>query len=418
MDGWEVIDLRVKLKRTSRLYREEGREGACTNSRAMADHGERTTTGRFLVVLSRSNARAALAAVREYARRAQYVGGLVPADLEAREVVFFEEFDIALASLDERQRAELENHPDLIEAIEPEPVLRAVTHGSHGGSAFNETEYTWGLQATAIPKTAATGHGVRVAVLDTGIDLSHPDFAGRRIVTESFVGDGTIEDVFRHGTHCAGTVCGTNASSAPRYGVAPGAELFVGKVCEDNGRADGRNLIDGLSWALRNDCAVASVSLAQSVPPGTASPEAFERVAGVALDRGMLIVAATGNDSDRPQRVAPVGFPANTSVVLAVAAVNSHLRVAYFSNGQDGIWKAPDLAGPGVDVYSAWPTPDRYRRVSGTSMATPHVAGIAALHAEVTGRRGRELRETVLQSVLPLADAPADVGAGLVAAPP
>jgi subtilisin family serine protease len=400
------------------------------------------TTGRYLLVLNPAKSSAALKAVRENSGRPvrQVARGAQPVVEERIEPIFFPRFDVAIAELDERQRAILENNSDLIEAIELEPVLypamspdywrgyrdgveAAEAHAREAttaiAAAYDESVATWGLQATGVSTSRATGAGIRVAILDTGLDFSHPDFIGRTIVGQSFIRSGTVDDLYQHGTHCAGTICGPQSPvGGRRYGVAPDVELFVGKVCEDDGLATLERIIAGLEWAVEQGCQIASVSLAQRVPPGTGSHETLERVAGIALDRfGLLIIAAVGNDSQRPKLVAPVSLPANTGPIVAVAAIDDRMQLPSFSNGRDGIWKGPDIAAPGVSVYSSWPMPRRYHVVSGTSMAVPHVAGIAALYAEATGARGSALRRMIIDSAHPLVQSASDVGAGLSFAP-
>lgn len=155
-----------------------------------------------------------------------------------------------------------------------------------------------------------------------------------------------------------------------------------------------------------------------AVLPGQRFSPVFELAARRALDRGTLIVAAAGNDSGRPASVQPVSHPANCPSIMAVAAVDAGSGVAAFSNGginPDGV---VDLAGPGVDVLSSWARPTLYRRINGTSMATPHVAGIAALLAEANpGVRGRDLGEPLIQTCRGMGLPAQDAGAGLVQAP-
>jgi subtilisin family serine protease len=132
-----------------------------------------------------------------------------------------------------------------------------------------------------------------------------------------------------------------------------------------------------------------------------------------------LIVAAAGNESQRPTYIAPVGHPANCPSILAVAAIDARFLVAFFScagiNPQGG---QVDIAGPGVQIRSSWPRPRLYNTISGTSMATPHVAGIAALYAEASrNARGRALWAALIQNARRLALPSRDVGAGLVQAP-
>src|SRR3712207_5152903 len=138
-----------------------------------------------------------------------------------------------------------------------------------------------------------------------------------------------------------------------------------------------------------------------------------------ALDQGSLVVAAAGNNADRPAgNTGFVGVPANSPDVLAVGALDPFLEVAWFSARSTAVPGGQvDLAAPGVDVHSSWPLPDRYNTISGTSMATPHVAGLAALWAEETGLRGRDLWWALDRASRRLPVASVDVGSGLPLAP-
>jgi subtilisin family serine protease len=138
-----------------------------------------------------------------------------------------------------------------------------------------------------------------------------------------------------------------------------------------------------------------------------------------ALDQGSLIVAAAGNNADRENGDPGfVGVPASSPDILAVGALDPSLAVAGFSaRSTDVPGGQVDLAAPGVDVYSSWPLPDRYDTISGTSMATPHVAGLAALWAEESGARGRDLWWALTRAARRLTAPSADVGAGIPLAP-
>jgi subtilisin family serine protease len=288
--------------------------------------------------------------------------------------------------------------------------------------AFGETNFTWGLQATGVHVSTKTGLGIRVAVLDTGMDLRHPDFAGRSINSQSFVPGEAVQDGHGHGTHCIGTSCGPRTPGAlPRYGVAYQAIIFAGKVLSNAGSGMDGWILAGMNWAVANGCPVVSMSLGARVAPGQPFSQVFENVGRNALTRGTLIVAAAGNDSNRAAGVfVPVSHPANCPSILAVAAIDSQFRIANFSNraiNPNG--GAVDIAGPGVDVRSTWPMPTRYRTISGTSMATPHVAGIAALIAQTSAAlRGAALWVRLTNTARNLVPIPvADDGWGLVQAP-
>jgi subtilisin family serine protease len=304
-------------------------------------------------------------------------------------------------------------------------------------AAFNDGTATWGLQATKVIGSRYSGAGIKVAVLDTGLDLTHPDFAGRNITHKSFITGEDVQDLQGHGTHCIGTACGAlnppDPSSPMRYGIAHKSEIFAGKVLSNQGSGDDGGILAGIDWAISNGCQIISMSLGAGTRPGTPFSPIYEEVAKRALSRGTLIIAAAGNESNRPSFVNPVGRPANCPSIMAVAALTSELGVSFYSCGSinpngGGI----DIAAPGGNagrepvpqVYSTWTTDSRavggasrYKAISGTSMATPHVAGIAALYAEATGKRGYELWALLMQNAQRLPLLSVDVGVGLAQAP-
>jgi subtilisin family serine protease len=297
-------------------------------------------------------------------------------------------------------------------------------------AGFTDTaQFTWGLQATRVSSSNFSGQGVPVAVLDTGLDLQHPDFVGRPIVSQSFVAGQTAQDGNRHGTHCTGTACGVllPPGGVRRYGCAHQASIYVGKVLSNSGPGTDAQVLNGLNWAVTNRCRIVSMSLGAPVQPGQPFSQVFESVARRALAANVLLIAAAGNDSRGPdgRRLsppAPVSHPANCPSIMAVAALDGQLAVAPFSNG--GInpnGGQVDIAGPGVAVFSSLPVASGLRGVlSGTSMAAPHVAGIAALHLQARGIANTSAQALwqILVSTAKRLNLPAlDIGAGLVQAP-
>jgi len=269
---------------------------------------------------------------------------------------------------------------------------------------------TWGLRATGAINSSFTGMGTRVAVLDTGVDQKHPDLRNRILRTASFVPQESVQDGYGHGTHCIGTACGPlRPGVGRRYGVATSADILAGKVLSNLGRGRDAWILAGIQWAVQEKATVISLSLGSI---GPVSPT-YTAVGRRAMESGALIVAAAGNGSHRPLHPRPVTRPANSPSILAVGAIDRHMGVAAFSNQGDVA-----IAAPGVDVYSSWPLPRRTRTISGTSMATPHVAGLAALWREANpaaSPRELWLGLTAAATRLPL---PArDVGAGLAQAP-
>jgi subtilisin family serine protease len=201
-----------------------------------------------------------------------------------------------------------------------------------------------------------------------------------------------------------------------RYGVAGEASIFAGKVLSNAGSGTDGNILAGIDWAIRNGCRVISMSLGAPTRPGERFSPTYEAIARRALDRGTLIVAAAGNDSSRPTSVKPVNRPANCPSIMAVAAIDAFANVAFFSCGATGVAGGEvDIAGPGMAVFSSWPRPRLYNVESGTSMATPHVAGIAALYLQKTpAMTARELWTALQTNALRLSAGRVDVGAGLV----
>lgn len=286
---------------------------------------------------------------------------------------------------------------------------------------LNERERTWGLVSTGVTETTRTGRGIRVAVLDTGVDLGHPDFSGRRMVSQSFVQGETVQDGQSHGTHCIGTALGPiKPGSAPRYGVAVEADIYVGKVLSDTGRGTDGAVLTAINWAVTNRCRIVSMSLGSPGQVGVPYSQVFEMAAQRALAANTLLIAAAGNESRRGQgQINPVGRPADCPSVMAVGAVDAQMRVAPFSTrGTTGLGGGIDLVAPGVDVYSTVPSPEMYGVKSGTSMACPHVAGIAALVAEANPQASaRDIWASLVKNAKRLSLDPTDMGAGLVQAP-
>src|SRR4051794_24713449 len=382
------------------------------------------TTGRYLVLLEGDWSGAAGELTRVAGIRAvdsTHAG--VAAPLWTEPGLVLRELAAALVSADPDQVSALAaatDRPGPITLVEPERVVHAIAApATDTTTPVDETTFTWGLQAVRAPDSTATGKGVRVAVLDTGLDLTHPDLAGRTITPMSFVKGQGVQDGHGHGTHCVGTSCGPRRpAGGPGYGVAYEAEIFAGKVLSNEGSGGDGGILAGISWAITNGCRVVSMSLGAATQPGQPYSRVYERVAHRALRRGTLIVAAAGNESDRAHgTVAPVGHPANCPSILAVGALDVRSAIAGFSCGTVDAVGSVDVAGPGVDVYSSWPMPLGHRRISGTSMATPHVAGVAALVAQATGASGYELWARLAQTARRLPLPSTDVGAGLVQAP-
>ncbi|MGW4966861.1 S8 family serine peptidase [Nonomuraea sp. NPDC004186] len=228
------------------------------------------------------------------------------------------------------------------------------------------------------------GAGVKVAVLDTGIDATHPDLAGRIAAAENFSSEKTAQDGHGHGTHVASIIAGNGAKYR---GVAPEASLLVGKVLNNYGSGLSSDIIAGMQWAVDQKARVVSMSLGGCCPgPDNPLDQALNKLSA---DSGALFVVAAGNDGESRQ----VGAPGTAASALTVAAVDRDDKLASFSSrGPTAIDYSlkPDISAPGVDIVAARaagtsmgePAEDGYTTASGTSMATPHVAGAAALLAQ------------------------------------
>jgi subtilisin len=213
------------------------------------------------------------------------------------------------------------------------------------------------------------GKGVKVAVLDTGIDNTHPDLAANYKGGVSFVPGETPMDGNSHGTHCAGTIAAA-MNGVGVVGVAPAASLYAVKVLANNGSGQWSWLIAGIDWCISNKMHVLSMSLG-----GGGAPSALETMCNTAFSKGLLLVAAAGNSGPPPPGTSSsVGFPGKYKNVIAVSAIDSSDVIAGFSSRGPEI----EVCAPGVNVLSTVPG-GGYGTKSGTSMACPHTSGAAAV---------------------------------------
>ncbi len=423
-------------------------------------------TGRYLLITAPGNSKSNIKNIKEttginLASSLDFENSEITAEgLEGYDGFYLNELGVAVISAAQADKMQSLSQMNLMAAdgstdsaaptIEPERVCRTINenfgsylkgfsdaakhlsdnYGKENASSEEDTNAedaevlaggsTWGLQVTnVIPsflrRMPYTGNGVKIAVLDTGFDNNHPDFVGRSVIGRSFVPGQTVQDVHGHGTHCIGTACGplTNSGGVDRYGIAYQSQIFVGKVLNNAGSGADGWILAGINWAVANRCQVISMSLGASAN-GAGFSAVYENAARAALNVGCLIVAAAGNSGN-----APVGHPANCPSIMAVGSVDSNLQRSSFScvtfyppHGK------VDIAGPGRDVFSTAPMPRRYATMSGTSMATPHVAGIAALHAQSNAAyRGGALWARLTATARALPQPVTNVGSGLVQAP-
>lgn len=332
-----------------------------------------------------------------------------------------------------------------IAPVMPTSLIRPFAAEAQAGTT------AWGISAVKADESPFAGAGVTVAVLDTGVEAAHPAFAGVTVVEADFSGSGN-GDRQGHGTHCAGTILGREVEGT-RIGVATGAtSLLAGKVLTDDGSGDSDMIFRGIQWALQQNADVISMSLGfdfpgmvqrlvgQSWPADLATSLALEAYRGnlrmfdalmemvearAAFGQGTVLVAAAGNESRRevdPNYEIAVSIPAAAQGIVAVGALaagTSGLTIAPFSN------TFPQVSAPGVAVMSA-ALGGGLRALSGTSMATPHVAGVTALwweamRAAPVNPNAAAVTARLLASARTggFADGtdPADRGLGIVTAP-
>ncbi|MEV4411219.1 S8 family serine peptidase [Catellatospora sp. NPDC049609] len=312
--------------------------------------------------------------------------------------------------------------PQTAAAARPKPVLGAgvAKLWLDGRVEVNLKESVPLIGAPEAWAAGYTGDGVKVAVLDTGIDVNHPDLKDQIDATASFVPGEAITDINGHGTHVAGTIVGTGgASGGDNKGVAPDADLIVGKVLGGvEGYGQDSWIIAGMEWAAQQGADVVNMSLGDSYPTDGSDPMS-QTVDALSAQYGTLFVIAAGNAG--PESISTPGAAASA---LTVAATNKQDELAYFSSTGPLAFSGgmkPDIAAPGVDITAARSQEmtdggeGLYRTISGTSMATPHVVGAAAILAEQhPDWTGAQLKEHLMSTAKGLAEwySPYEVGTG------
>lgn len=255
--------------------------------------------------------------------------------------------------------------------------------------------YTSGLEKSGVPELRKShpdfdGRGVRVGIIDTGIDSFHSDLAGKVLKFRDFIGrsDNSPYDDHGHGTHVAGTVAG-GSTSGTAIGIAPGAKLLIAKAFSRYGNSDDRGLLEALQWMADPDGNPNTLDAAHVVSSSwnidgdlNRSPE--EEPFCVAVENlvnlGIVPVFSSGNDGPGGNTVK---VPGACPAAVTVGATDDYDRIAEFSSRGPVHWRnmdfiKPDIVAAGVDVYSA-AAGGGYTYKSGTSMSTPHVAGALAI---------------------------------------
>lgn len=241
---------------------------------------------------------------------------------------------------------------------------------AEGDAGITAQTLPWGIVkigADQVQATGNTGAGVKVAVIDTGIDVDHPDLrvlGGYNYVTNN----SNYDDDNGHGTHCAGIIAALNNTTGV-VGVAPGASLYGVKVLSSTGSGTWTAIAQGIEWAISNKMQVISMSLG-----GTSGSTTLQQACTNAWNANIVICTAAGNSGRSSGKGDTVEYPARYTECIAVAATDSNdVRASWSSTGPK-----VEVAAPGVSVYSCY-YGGGYATMSGTSMATPHVAGLAAL---------------------------------------
>ncbi len=258
--------------------------------------------------------------------------------------------------LTEQQAKGLKNHPQ-IKFVEKDAEAKAIAQ-----------QTPWGIprvEGTTSQNNGYTGDGIDVAVLDTGIDRSHVDLnvSGGY----SVFGDSPYYDGDGHGTHVAGTIAALDNNTGV-LGVAPDANLYAVKVLDNNGSGSYSGIAQGIEWSIINGMDIINMSLG-----GPSSSSILQQYSDLAYNNGILVVAAAGNSGNSWGWGDTVGYPAKYDSVIAVGAVDQNNNRASFSSHGPAV----ELAAPGVGVLSTVPG-NGYSSLNGTSMASPHVAGVAA----------------------------------------
>ncbi|UUN25022.1 S8 family peptidase [Streptomyces sp. FIT100] len=312
-------------------------------------------------------------------------------------------------------------------------LARKATRGAEPGRLWLDARVEASLDrsvaltgAPAAWRDGLDGKGVKVAVLDTGYDPAHPDLKGKVTAEKNFTWDESTTDLNGHGTHVASTVAGSGAASKGRYkGVAPGAELLIGKVLDAGGSGTFSGILEGMEWASAQGADIVSMSLGSSLPSDGSDPLS-QAVETLSADGGPLFVVAAGNDG-APRTI---GSPAAAPSALTVGSVTKDGAMSSFSSRgpalADGGVK-PEITAPGSAITAARAagTLDSaadsafYATISGTSMATPHVSGAAAiLKQRHPDWDARQLKAALVASADPVDGAGVyDQGAGSVDVP-
>lgn len=284
------------------------------------------------------------------------------------------------------------------------------------------------VNAPTLWQQGYSGQGMRIAILDSGIDTTHPMLTGKVVSQAVFTGDPTPMDANGHGTHVAGIAAGKNPSGGNFFnGVAPQAQLLNAKVLNTQGVGSESAIIAAINWALNPDNNTATADGAHVISMSFGGPYSdpqspISAAIEAAIEQGAVVVVSAGNCGSGCPATECQGFvgvttPGNTPAAITVGAVNDFSEIACFSSGDivNGTIK-PDLVAPGVNIMSSW-VGSIMQEQSGTSMAAPHVSGLAALLLQANpGLTAAQVKEIMEQSTIDLGATGKDTsyGSGLV----
>jgi subtilisin family serine protease len=331
-------------------------------------------------------------------------GGVGPVDMKASTLTL--DVNITSVALNKHERSELKNDPESLTAGIMPMALHQPTRENDVDSV-PAGGISWGLEAVGVPDSPFQGKGITVAVLDTGIDSSHPAFKGIDLIEKDFTKEGN-GDGHGHGTHVAATIFGKSVNGY-RMGVAPGIKrALIGKVLDATGGGTTKQITEAILWAITEGANIISMSLGidfpsmrehlvrEGYPDKVATSMALERyrenimlftrigemaTTWASESQPVVILAASGNESKRdlnPNHEIAASPPAAAGEIKAIGAIGKC---------DEGYYTAPfsntnvELTAPGMDIISA-ATGGGFRKMDGTSMATPHVAGVLALWGE------------------------------------
>lgn len=265
----------------------------------------------------------------------------------------------------------------------------------------NRQNVPWGVRKIDAPKVwkHSKGEGVKVGIIDTGIDLSHPDLKDNIKETHGVLPCKNIDDDNGHGTHVAGIIAAID-NEIGIVGVAPDIEIYSAKAFNRRGRARVSHIIESVAWCIEKQVDVINMSFGFSI-----KSIALERAIKQAYRHNILMVAAAGNSGGEND----VMYPAKYPEVIAVTASDFKNNVAFFSSGGPEV----DVIAPGVEITSTYKN-SKYRKLSGTSMAAPHVTGAAALMLSLSKIKPEYIKILLSNTAQDLGHSKDKQGAGLV----